>query len=121
MKETLIINGGEPMCGCPKNWDEAKIIEDKLNEKNEVYDPQWKFDCGFKLDFDGRLVSISSRFYPPKSHYGMTWDGTVSIEIGNVLIKEQKFYCKTLIELQIEVEGFVNEFKVKMQNLLLSL
>lgn len=53
---TIIMNGGNPLEGCPKDWDKAKSILEKLNEGKEEFDePLWDFDCGFKLDFDGPI------------------------------------------------------------------
>lgn len=52
------------------NWDNASWQE-KVNDKKEIYDePKWSWDCGFKLDFDGSLLSINSRFYPPHKNSG---------------------------------------------------
>ena len=47
---TIIICGGNPLEGCPKDWDEAKSIIEKLNEGKEDREPQWSFVCGFELD-----------------------------------------------------------------------
>lgn len=110
---TLIFNGGNPLEGCPKDWDEAKLIQEKLNEGKTDSEPQWSFDCGFKLDYDGGIISISSRFYPPKSHYGATWDGTVSVYCLGDEVEERKFDCKTLDELKIKVEEYVTELKLR--------
>lgn len=113
---TIIMNGGNPLPGCPNNWDEARDIENKLNEgKDEFGEPEWKFDCGFKLDFDGPVLRVSSRFYPPKTHYGDTWDGTVTVYLLDKEIEEKKFDCKTLEELKIQVEGYVKSLADKIK------
>jgi len=107
----IIFNGGKPLEGCPKSWDDAHKWEDKANAgKDEYSEPKWKWDCGFKLDFDGSLIEVSSRFYPPKEHYRSTWDGTVSLFICGKIFAEKEFDCKTLDELQIEVENYVKNF-----------
>ena len=50
----IIINGGDPLPNCPASWDEAHKWADVANEeKSEYGEPLWKFDCGFKLDYDG--------------------------------------------------------------------
>jgi hypothetical protein len=103
----IVVNGGTPLKGCPKDWDEAKVIVEKLNEGKNGSDLQWSFDCGFKLDYDGEILSVSSRFYPPKSHYGETWDGTVTIYFLGKEIKEKDFNCKTLDELKDKVDKYV--------------
>ena len=29
------------------NWDNAKLWQEKVNEKKEIYDePKWRWDCG---------------------------------------------------------------------------
>jgi hypothetical protein len=109
---TIIINGGNPLEGCPKDWDEARQIELNLNNGVEKDDAdfeslRWSFDCGFKLDYDGSILRISSRFYPPKTHYGATWDGTVHVYVMGKEIKERRFDCSTLDELKKEVEAYV--------------
>jgi hypothetical protein len=116
----VIINGGEPLNGCPKDWDEAKKIEDGLNkdkdDDNKTLEPCWSFDCGFKLDYDGPILSISSRFYPPKQHYGPTWDGKVKMYfMGNVLF-EKSFDCKTLDELKTKVDEYINSITESIKN-----
>lgn len=104
---TIIMNGGNPLPGCPENWDQANKIIEKLNAGKGSGDPQWSFDCGYKLDFDGGLLRISSRFYPPKTHYGSTWDGTVSVYFMEDEVEKNKFDFNTLDELTTEVEKFV--------------
>lgn len=113
---TVIINGGNPLEGCPKNWEQAIDIQDSMNDGKNDSEPKWSFDCGFKLDFDGEIISISSRFYPPKSHYGPTWDGTVSVFfLGNEIL-EKKFDCSTLEELKKSVETYVNRISLDLRN-----
>lgn len=118
---TIIMNGGNALEGCPANWDEAHKWQDDANvEKESWRDPKWSFDCGFKLDFDGPIIRVSSRFYPPKTHYGPTWDGTVNLMIGDDDITEKKFDCKTLDELQIEVEKYVADLKIRLTDIIRS-
>lgn len=118
---TVIINGGNPLPGCPKDWCEARAIQKQLNDGEDLdptvhrEGPRWCFDCGFKLDYDGPLVDVCSRFYPPKTHYGSTWDGTASIMLFDEVIAEKKFDCASLEELKQQVEAYVqsiaNHFK----------
>lgn len=116
----LIFNGGNPLPGCPKDWDEARAIEDAANNgKNDFHEPRWKFDCGFKLDFDGPLVDISSRFYPPKTDYGPKWDGTVTIYLLGEEIAEIKFESEKLEELRAAVESNVKELAEALRGNLL--
>lgn len=121
-KYVVIINGGDPINDCPTSYAKADEWAEDVNGEREKYsDPMWRWDCGFKLDFDGPLVRVSSRFYPPKSHYGPTWDGSVTIMIGDFDIIDKKFDCKTLEELRVEVEKYVGEIKSKLQDFLTTL
>ena len=121
---TIIINGGNALPGCPEDWDQARNIEKRMNEgKGEYGDGKhdqvrWKFDCGFKLDFDGPLVYISSRFYPPKTSYGPTWDGAVTVFVLDQKVALRQFDCPTIEQLQSEVEAYVSEVKEKILNAL---
>jgi hypothetical protein len=108
--DTVIFNGGDPLPGCPSSWDEARSWTALANGDYDKHDaPLWSFDCGFKLDFDGPLVSLSSRFYPPKTHYGHRWDGTVSVNLLGARVAERKFDCNSLEELRTQVEAYRDE------------
>ncbi len=79
--DLVIFNGGNPLPGSPESWEEAHRWEESANEeKDGLHEPHWKFDCGFKLDFDGPLLDISSRFYPPANYYvsEVGWEGACS-------------------------------------------
>lgn len=108
---TIVFNGGEPLDGCPpeneSGWEWAKKWEDAANIESDGEGPQWKFDCGFKLDYDGPAVQIDGRFYPPKAGYGPGWDGTVSLRVGDNLILERTFQLYTIEELRTHVEAYV--------------
>ena len=110
---TLIVNGGNPLGDCPLTYDEADVREVDLN-KDTIEGIKWSFDCGFKLDFDGSLLSVSSRFYPPKTHYGEKWDGHCSISFCGGEVASKKFETDTLPELKSQVESFVREFMAKL-------
>ena len=115
---TIIFNGGNPLKGCPTDWEEAKLIIQKMNDGKTSNEPQWSFDCGFKLDYDGGLLSIGSRFYPPKTHYGATWDGSVYVYLRNETIEKKIFDCKTLEELKNQVDEYINGIIEKVQSVL---
>ena len=61
-------------------WDEAWSWASKVNKLREFFqDPKWSWDCGFKLDFDGPLVHIESRFYAideGDSVHDVEWKGS---------------------------------------------
>jgi len=114
----IIYNGGEGINDCPKDWNEAHERLDIINN-NSKYDIKWSFDCGYKLDYDGQLVCVSARFYPPKTHYGDSWDGTVhTIFFDNVI--EKNFKNNTLTELVDSVESYITEIETKITNALLN-
>ena len=98
--KNMIVNGGDPLGDCPTNWDDANNWIDKANENQDYQCPEWSFDCGFKLDFDGPILSLSSRFYPPKTHYGPMWDGDVTIYLFGEEISRKPFKANTIDELK---------------------
>ena len=92
------------------NWEKAKEWQEKANEKKDIYDePKWSWDCNFKLDFDGSLLKVSSRFYPPHKNKGDWWEGVTSINILEEEYVAKEFKCETLEELRIEVEKYVKD------------
>lgn len=105
---TIIINGGDPLPGCPSSYEEANSWADEVNKDKSSSEPRWSFDCGFKLDFDGPILKVSSRFYPPKSHYGPKWHGTVAILFRGNEILSKEFEEDTLELLKVKVETYVN-------------
>lgn len=114
-QHTIIIDGGDPLEGCPKSYDEAHKWEDEVNRnKDKNHEPSWAFDCGFKLDFDGPILDVSSRFYPPKTHYGAKWDGIVNILLLGKKIIKKEFECDTLDQLRNEVETYLKDIIKKI-------
>ena len=93
------------------NWKNANDWEEKANEKKEVYnEPKWKWDCNFKLDFDGSLVSVRSRFYPPHKNEGNWWEGSFEVNVLGEVILTKEFKCDTLEELKGEVEKYKKHY-----------
>jgi len=92
-------------------WDFAMLWEAEANEKKEIHnEPKWKWDSGFKLDFDGHLLSISSRFYPPHKNASNLWEGEVKVIFMGEKILIKEFTSKTLNELKSDVEKFVQHY-----------
>ena len=93
------------------NWENAKVWQEKANQKKEIFDePKWEWDCNFKLDFDGSLLRISSRFYPPHKNAVNCWEGAVLVNfLGEELLRKE-FKCDTLEELRTEVEKFTKHY-----------
>jgi hypothetical protein len=109
-------------------WQPAENWVDAQNDRETKSNVEWRFDCGFKLDFDGDIMHVSSRFYPPhksSSDFGK-WHGNVTVVIGeyeiddssNVLKKE--FEASTLDELQRDVEVFVGRVESLSKEVILS-
>ena len=117
-RSTIIMNGGDPLKDCPTDWDKAHKWADQANNESEGdwERPEWKWDCGFKLDYDGPILRIHSRFYPPKTHYGATWDGDVDVFVYEKKVHTQSFDCETLEDLKSEVEKFVSGLRTKMES-----
>lgn len=117
----IISNGGDPLKDCPTDYgiaDKWAAFANRGTEKGQG--PVWSWDCGFKLDFDGPIVKFSSRFYPPKTHYGEKWDGSVTVFILGEKAMKKEFECETLKELKEQVEmfrdGIVNGLRVTLSN-----
>ncbi len=88
-------------------WEQAYEWEQVANvDREEFNEPQWKFDCGKKLDFDGPLLSISSRFYPPPYNTHEGWQGQVTLFAVEQEICSKEFKCLTLNELRTQVETY---------------
>lgn len=97
-----------------KNWESAKEWQELANKNKQTDEPRWQFDCGFKLDFDGGLINVTSRFYPPTPHRPV-WYGVIRIVIGEKVLKEKKITTASLDELKKEAEAYVNDFKIKIE------
>lgn len=93
------------------NWDYARIWQEQANEKKGIFDePKWEWDCNFKLDFDGSLLRVSSRFYPPHKNAGNWWEGSLTIDFLGEEILSKEFKSDTLDQLKKEVEHFTTHY-----------
>jgi hypothetical protein len=104
-------------------WDAAHKWQEQANEEDNLI--KWSWDCGLKLDYDGDVCRISSRFYPPhksSSEYGK-YHGTISVMISDAeeYLHEHKIEAETLDELQKLVEDYVSKTLDKMHNALRSI
>lgn len=120
----VVINGGNPLPGCPESWEQAFEIQKRLNGGEDIKDgkkdskPYWRFDCGFKLDYDGPLITVSSRFYPPKNHYGPKWDGGVTIFLLKEEISQKEFEAPDIFELERQVREYVDGVVKKLKEVI---
>lgn len=93
-------------------WNNARAWQENANLKKQAYDePKWSWDCGFKLDFDGSLLRVSSRFYPPHKNSSNKWEGELSFLLFDQEIVNKQFKCDTVDQLREEVEGFVDHYR----------
>ena len=98
------------------DWDNARIWVDTANEDKqpEWSEPNWSWDCGLKLDFDGGLLRVSSRFYQGREDI---FDGSVSFYIGDAELFNREFSSKHIDVLKKEVEEYVKAVTENIQQL----
>lgn len=100
------------MCEAAHQWADEANQGDKLIK--------WKWDVGLKLDYDGDICRIDSRFYPPHKSdvsYGK-YHGTISVMIGDgdEYLHEIEVEAETLDELKEIVEKEVSEILDKIHS-----
>ena len=96
-------------------WEAAKLWIEQANTENSLI--KWSWDCGLKLDYDGGICRISSRFYPPhkNSEEYAKYDGTISVLIGYETIHKHKIEAETLDILKNDVEKYVSKIIERIQ------
>lgn len=99
-------------------WDAAYKWQEQANKHDKLI--KWEWDCGLKLDYDGDVCRISSRFYPPhksSAEYGK-YHGTITVMIGDAIedIHKHEIEANTLDELQKLAENYVSKILDKMHN-----
>ncbi len=102
------------------NWEQAEVWQKIANVDKCDSEPTWRWDCGFKLDYDGSLLRISSRFYPNGLRVNPSFDGTVSIYRKEHKILSKEFNCSNLEQLKIEVEAYVKNIEKWIESLIIS-
>jgi len=96
-------------------WEAAREWEMQSNIDINIC--QWSWDCGLKLDYDGDICKISSRFYPPHKHAAPgKWSGSISVIIGDEYIHNHKVESDTLDMLKITVEKYVSTILDKINS-----
>ncbi len=101
----------------PDSWKDADGILNQLNI-NGLDFMKWNFDCNFKLDYDGEILSISSRFYPPYGYYGPGWDGYITLYLGDKSVYEKEIKCNNLTDLKKQAEIEVNKIIKKVRKII---
>lgn len=104
-------------------WDAAQKWLEEANEEDSIM--KWTWDCGLKLDYDGTVCRISSRFYPPhktSADYGKYY-GTITVTMGETreAIHEHEIEAATLDELKRETEEYVSEILERLHNAIKSI
>lgn len=111
-KVEIIFNGGKPLPGCPESHEQANDWAYFANTGKDLdYEPIWSFSCGYKLDFDGPLIRLISRFYPPAEYYGDKWTGSCTMFLFGKAIHKKHFECDTLEDLKENVEAFLENIQ----------
>jgi hypothetical protein len=109
----------EPRKDFPTDFEEAYRWADVANNGAQDWErPIWRWDCGFKLDYDGPILRFNSRFYPPKAHYGDTWDGVVTVVLLGEEIHQEEFDCETLEDLKNAVQKYTEDYRQQLLQLL---
>jgi hypothetical protein len=92
-------------------WQAARVWEIESNNEDSII--KWSWDCGLKLDYDGDVCSISSRFYPPhKNSMGSAnYSGTICLLVGDAAeyLHEHEVEAESLDSLKSIVENYVEE------------
>ena len=98
------------------NWDNAQQWADKANEEKQIQEiePRWSWDCGLKLDYDGGLIRVSSRFYQVNENI---FDGSVSFLIGDATLFNREFSSRHIDNLKKDVEEYVRFVTGNVQQL----
>ena len=110
------MNSNNKKTKMPASWEQAHAwVDDANGDKIDYSEPLWSFDCGLKLNFDGPLLYVSSRFYPPGPIGGFSWDGDVKILLGDKVLENRKFDCSTLDTLRSEVEEYVKDVNRRLK------
>lgn len=101
------------------NWNSAHEWADKANEEKEPKwsEPRWSFDCGLKLDFDGGLLRVSSRFYQVKENI---YDGSITFCVGDDEIFTREFSSRHIDNLRNDVEKYYRIARLQICDLLRS-
>ncbi len=114
--EEFIMTDEQRAQGLPTSWAAAYKWQEEVNgEKSKHYEPVWNWDCSMKLDYDGPLATVSSRFYPPTKNYGVGWDGTITLSVDNRTVEKISMNENTLEDLRSKTESVVNDFAAKLK------
>lgn len=98
--------------GTEEDWEQAR----KWASENTGDVLEFSWDCGFKLDYDGNVLKILSRFYPPhKNHIdyiektGNKYSGKMTIYFLEKKLHEVEILASSLDELAAKAKVKANE------------
>jgi len=98
------------------NWDNAQAWADKANKNKRHNEPKWIWGCGLNLDFDGDLLTISSRFYQQSEDI---FDGSVSFFLDDGMeVFRREFNSRDIDILKKDVEEYVQSVIDHIEQLL---
>jgi len=83
-------------------------IETVNKDKDPQSGPYWACDYGLKLDFDGPLVRVNSRFYTVRRKDKKTWEGEVQILLLYTELARKAFKADTKEKLRELVEEYID-------------
>lgn len=98
-------------------WEKAGPWAEKANTDKDIdaIEPRWSWDCGLKLDFDGGLLRVSSRFY---QRGDSIFSGQVAFLIGDDEIAEREFCPRHVDILKTDVEQYVATVRTQVREIL---
>lgn len=92
-----------------EEWRKESNLDDNLC--------QWSWDVGLKLDYDGNICTISSRFYPPHKNQAehANYSGSISVYVGDDEIHDHRIEAETLDELKKMAEEYSGKLVEKIK------
>lgn len=75
--------------------------------ESREYPLAWRHDCQGKQDYDGRLVEVSTRYWPPNYDAARRHTAHSSILLGGVAVVDEQFAGETIGECKRQVEQWV--------------
>lgn len=77
-----------------------------MHEQRE-YPIGWRHDCQGKQDYDGRLVEVSTRYWPPNYDPHGQHTAHSSILLGGMAVTDSNFTAPTMAKCKRQVEQWV--------------
>lgn len=98
--------------------EENKWLELANKYKDKYIQPVWSWDCNHKLDFDGPLLRVSSRFYQERDKI---YSGSVDFVMGEKPIFSREFSSRHIENLQNVVEEYCAMVQIQLTDLLVNI